>query len=101
MLITVRPKRVWIQLIVLHPHSLNTQALLGEDPRKLRDRLALPGGDLGWMDFVLGRQLRHRVVALDRLKRDLGLELPRKTSALGSSRNRPSRMASASARSLE
>jgi hypothetical protein len=39
---------------------------------KLLDRLSLPGCNLGRMQFVLGRQLRNRLVALDRLKRDLG-----------------------------
>ena len=34
---------------------------------ELLDRLTLPRSDLGRMDFVLGRQLRHRLVALDRL----------------------------------
>ena len=45
---------------------------------KLLDRLALSGRNLGRMHFVLGRQLRHRLVALDCLKRDRGLERPGK-----------------------
>lgn len=40
--------------------------------------LALPGRDLRRVQFVPGRQLRNRLVALDRLKCHLGLELSRK-----------------------
>ncbi len=61
------------------PVSLAFKALLVEDLGELLDRLALPGRNLSRMQFVLARQLRNRLVALDRLKCDLGLELPRKT----------------------
>src|SRR5437870_4128925 len=47
---------------------------------RLHDRLSLPSCNLAWMQFVLGRQLRNRLVALDRLKRDLRFELSRKPS---------------------
>src|SRR5258707_15856695 len=62
------------------PVSLAFKALLVEDLGELLDRLALPGRNLSRMQFVLARQLRNRLVALDRLKCDLGLELPRKPS---------------------
>jgi hypothetical protein len=39
---------------------------------KLLSRLALPGRNLRRVQFVPGRQLRYRLVALDRLKRHLG-----------------------------
>ena len=55
------------------PFSSNTLA-------ELLDRLALPGRNLGRVQLVLGRQLRDRLVALDRLKRNLGFELSRKPS---------------------
>src|SRR5271156_3897671 len=54
--------------------------LLVEHLGKLLDRLAFPGGNLCRVQFVLGRQLRDRLVALDRLKCNLGLELSRKPS---------------------
>src|ERR1044071_6735843 len=47
---------------------------------KLRDRLALPGRNLGRMQAVPGCQFRHCLVALDRFQRHLGLELSRKPS---------------------
>src|SRR6266705_2165850 len=43
-------------------------ALLVENLGELLNRLSLPGRNLGRMQFVLGRQLRDRLVALDRLK---------------------------------
>src|SRR3990170_2091688 len=46
-------------------------ALLVEHLGKLLDRLSLPGCNLGRMQFVLGRQLRNRLMALERFKRDL------------------------------
>ena len=62
------------------PSLLPIQALLIEDLGKLLDSLTLPGRDLGRMDSVLGRQLRNPLVALNRLKCNLGLELSRKPS---------------------
>ncbi len=59
---------------------LPLRALIIEDLGELLDRLALPGGDLGRMNFVLDRKLCHRLVALNRLKRYLGLELSGKSS---------------------
>ena len=59
---------------------LPLRALLVKHLGQLLDRLAPPGGDLGRMQFVLGRQLRNRLVALNGLKRNLGLELSRKPS---------------------
>ena len=58
--------------------------LLVEHLGELLDRLALPGSNLGWVQFVPGRQLCDRLVALDRLKRYLGLELSRKTVSASS-----------------
>src|SRR5277367_3979140 len=55
-------------------------ALVVEHLGQLLDCLALPGRNLGRMQLVLGRQLCNRLVALDRLKRYLGLELSRKPS---------------------
>jgi hypothetical protein len=55
------------------PALLARAALLVEDLGQLLDRLSLPSCNLGWMQFVLGRQLRNRLVALDRLKRDFAL----------------------------
>src|SRR5580693_4908802 len=55
-------------------------ALLVEHLGQLLDHLALPGRYLRRVQFVLGRQLRNRLVALDRLQRHLGLELSRKPS---------------------
>src|SRR5271154_3322883 len=55
-------------------------ALLVEYLGEFLDRLALPGRNLGRMQLVLGRQLRNRRIALDRLKRHLGFELSRKSS---------------------
>src|SRR5271155_2267337 len=55
-------------------------ALLVEHLGQLLDRLALPGRNLRRVEFVLGRQLCNRLVALDRLQRHLGLELSRKPS---------------------
>src|ERR1700681_78023 len=54
---------------------LSLAALLVEHLGKLLDRLAFPGGNLCRVQFVLGRQLCDRLVALDRLKCNLGLEL--------------------------
>jgi hypothetical protein len=48
-------------------------ALLVEYFGHLLDRLTLPGSNLGRVQFVLARQLRDRLVALDRLKRHLAL----------------------------
>jgi hypothetical protein len=62
------------------PALLALGALLVEHLGELLDRLAIPGRNLGRMQLVLGRQLRNRLVALDRLKRNLGLELSRKPS---------------------
>src|SRR5258708_17890199 len=59
------------------PVSLAFKALLVADLGELLDRLALPGRNLSRMPFVLARQLRHRLVALDRLTCALPLELPR------------------------
>src|SRR5271169_1600247 len=59
---------------------LSLVALLVEHLGELLDRLALPGRNLGRVQFVLGRQLRNRLMALDRLKRHLGFELSRKPS---------------------
>src|ERR1700692_4683930 len=53
-------------------------ALLVKHLGELLDRFALPGGNLGRVQLVLGRQLRDRLVPLDRLKRYLGFELSRK-----------------------
>src|SRR5450756_1779066 len=62
------------------PILLACIALLVEDLGEFLNRLSLPGRNLGRVQFVLGRQLRNRLVALDRLKRNLGLELSRKSS---------------------
>jgi hypothetical protein len=43
------------------------------------DRFALPGRNLRRAQFGLGRQLRNRLVALDRFQRHLGFELSRKS----------------------
>jgi hypothetical protein len=59
---------------------LSRIALLVKDFGELLDRLSLPGGDLGGVQLVLGRQLRDGLLALGRLKRDLRLELSRKPS---------------------
>src|SRR5271154_1540920 len=63
------------------PVLLSLGALLVEHLGELLDRLALPGSNLGRVQFVLGRQLRDRLVALDRLKCYLGFELSRKPSS--------------------
>src|SRR5277367_5985129 len=55
-------------------------ALVVEHLGQLLNCLALPGCNLGRVQLVLGRQLCNRLVALDRLKRYLGLELSRKPS---------------------
>src|ERR1700683_5021256 len=55
-------------------------ALLVEHLGELLDRFTLPGGYLCRVQFVLGRQLCDRLVALDRLNRHLGFELSRKPS---------------------
>src|SRR5271154_6081461 len=55
-------------------------ALLIEHLGELLHRLALPRRNLGRMQLVPGRQLCNRLVALDRLKRNLGFELSRKPS---------------------
>src|SRR5271167_2106364 len=62
------------------PALLPLGAVLVEHLGELLDRLAFPGRNLGRMQFVLGRQLRNRLVALNRLKRNLGLEFSRKPS---------------------
>src|ERR1700728_4997872 len=62
------------------PALVSLGALLVEYLGELLDRLALPGRNLGGVQFVLGRQLRHRIVALDRFKGHLGFELSRKPS---------------------
>src|SRR5271169_477827 len=62
------------------PALLSLAALLVKHLGELLDRLALPGRNLGRMQFVLGPQLRNRLMALDRLKRHLGFELSRKPS---------------------
>src|SRR5271169_1224398 len=60
---------------------LDLGPLVVEHLCQLLDRLTLPRRNLGGMQLVLGRQLRNRLVALDRLQRNLGLELSRKPSA--------------------
>src|SRR6202035_924826 len=65
-------------LAIAAPVSLG--ALLVEHLCELLDRLALPGSNLGRVQFVLGRQLCDRIVAPNRLKRHLGFELSRKPS---------------------
>src|SRR5271169_1715785 len=55
-------------------------ALLIEHLGELLNRLALPGCNLRRVQFVPGRQLRNRLMALERLKRNLGFELSRKPS---------------------
>ena len=55
-------------------------ALLVEHLGEFLNRLALPRCNLGRVQFVLGRQLGDRLLALDRLKRHLGFELSRKSS---------------------
>lgn len=50
-------------------------ALLLEHLGQLLTCLALPGRDQGWVQFVLGRQVWNRLVALDRLQCKLGYEL--------------------------
>src|SRR5271155_643633 len=55
-------------------------ALLVEHLGQLLHRLALPGCNLRRVQFVPGRQLRNRLMALDRLNRHLGFELSRKPS---------------------
>src|SRR5271170_2162137 len=62
------------------PALVSIAALLVEHLGKLLNRLTLPGSNLSWVQLVLGRQLRNRLVALDRLKRNLGFELSRKPS---------------------
>src|SRR6202034_1582980 len=62
------------------PALLALGALFGKYLGELLDRLALPGRNLRRVQFVLGRQLRNRLVALDRLKRHLRFELSRKPS---------------------
>lgn len=49
--------------------------LLVENLGQLLDRLSRPRRNLGRMQVVLGRQFRNRLMALDRLKCDLGFEL--------------------------
>ena len=60
---------------------LNLKALVVEDLRQLLDRLPLPLRDQVRMKLVPRRQLRDRPLPLDRLKRDLRLELGREPSA--------------------
>src|SRR5271168_3618159 len=62
------------------PALLSLTALLVEHLGELLDRLALPVRNLSRVQFVLGRQLRDRLMALDGLKRYLGFELSRKPS---------------------
>ena len=51
---------------------LSLGTLLVEHLGKLLNRLTLPGSNLSRVQLVLGRQLRNRLVAFDRLKRFLG-----------------------------
>ena len=60
--------------------AANSVALLVKHLGQLRDRLALPRRNPRRVQFVPARQLSDRLVALDRLKRHLGLELSRKPS---------------------
>src|SRR5271155_5831868 len=62
------------------PALLALGALLVEHLGEFLNRLALPGSNLRRVQFVLARQFRHCLVALNRLKRNLGLELSRKPS---------------------
>jgi hypothetical protein len=59
---------------------LASAALLVEHLGEFLNRLALPRCNLGRVQFVLGRQLGDRLLALDRLKRHLGFELSRESS---------------------
>src|ERR1700691_5577083 len=63
------------------PALLSFAAVLVEHLGELFHRLALPGRNLGGVQFVLGRQLCHRIVAFDRFKGHLGFELSRKPSS--------------------
>src|SRR5436305_5024920 len=54
---------------------LTCAVLLVEYPGELLDCLALPRRYLGRVQAVPDRQIRNRLVALDRLQRHLGLEL--------------------------
>jgi hypothetical protein len=60
---------------------LNLKALVVEDPRQLLDRLSPPLRDQVRMKLVPCRELRNRPLSLQRLKRDLRLELGREPSA--------------------
>src|SRR5579862_721183 len=62
------------------PALLALDALVVKHLGQLLDRLALPRCNLGRVQFVLARQIGHRLMALDRLKRHLGFELSRKPS---------------------
>src|SRR5271170_6064303 len=62
------------------PALVSLGALLVKYLGELLDRLALPGRNLSEVQLVLGRQLCHRLVTLDRLKCHLGFELSRKPS---------------------
>ena len=62
------------------PALLPLDALVVEHLGQLLDRLAFPGRNLRRVQFVLARQLRNCLVALDRLQRHLGFELSRKPS---------------------
>src|SRR6188768_1911844 len=61
--------------------GLNLGPLVVEHLGQLPDCLALPRRNLRRVQFVLARQLRNRPVALDRLQRNLGLELSREPPA--------------------
>ena len=60
---------------------LNLKSLVVEDLRQLLDRLALPLRDQIRVKLMPCRQLRHRPLSLDRLKRNLRLELSCEPSA--------------------
>jgi hypothetical protein len=53
-----------------------------EHPSHTLDRMPLPAGNHVRMNAVPHRQLRHRLLAPDRLQSNLRLELSRKTSSL-------------------
>src|SRR3954467_5669287 len=59
---------------------LTCAVLLVEQSGELLDSLALPRRNLRRMQAVPGRKLDHRLVALDRFQRHLGLRLSRKPS---------------------
>src|SRR5262249_15136839 len=59
---------------------LTSAVLVVKYQSELLHRLAFPRRNLGRMQAVSCRQLRHRLVTFDRLQRHLGLELSRKSS---------------------